>query len=313
MKKAKRLIFALLAALLILLSAGCSTLDSLRSEWEKIISNSDVSSTVSDSDLEKKPETIDVLIEALDKGDREQFRSLFSKTTRSLADDMDKGLDYIFSIYEGEYVETVYRNYSADKHYGEKNTTLINAIAVIGTTADKYYRIRYSIWTVQEKDPDELGIYSLDISECDKDQRGGGGGSWIAGITYPEREVIEYVAGDIASTMITGDEKHLRGALSEELLATEDIDAKLTSFTENYSTINPSTVGDCWARVREDGTFGYLVANTRPRTLIVFKMSEEQPDKMDGMKVTMVDVNDKLPERNIEPDGIGLFFKKRVQ
>ena len=50
-------------------------------------------SSVSQSDEEKKPETIDVLMEALDKRDRDLFKSLFSKTTLSLADDLDKGLD----------------------------------------------------------------------------------------------------------------------------------------------------------------------------------------------------------------------------
>lgn len=181
---------------------------------------------------------------------------------------------------------------------------------MIQTTADRYYRIRYSIWTVQEEDPDSLGIYSLDFSECDKDQKGGGGGSWLAGITYPEREGAENVAGDIASTMITGDEKYLRSALSNELLATAGIDKKVTAYTKDYSTINPSTVGDSWVRVREDGTFVYLMVNTRPRTFIVTKMSQGQPDKMSGMKVTIVPVDESIPQKGIEPDGTGLDFPK---
>ena len=308
MKRARTVLAALLAAAILLCAAGCTALDSLSCEWKRIISGSDAA--VSDTD--SKPETIDVIIEALDKRDGELFKNLFSKTTLRLADDMDKGVEYIFGIYEGEYAKTVYRNYSADKHYGEKNTTLINAICVIQTTADKYYRIRYSVWTVQEKDPDELGIYSLDISECEKEQKGGGGGSWLAGISYPERDGAETAAGNIASTMITGNEKYLRGVLSDGLLATDGIDAKISSFAENYSKINPSTVGNSWVRVREDGTFGYLVANTRPRTFIVFKMSQEQPDKMSALRLTMVDEKENLPELVIEPDEIGLFFPKRI-
>ena len=306
MKRAKLMIPAVLTALLIAILAGCSTLDTLKNRWRMIVSHSDV--TVSETD--KGPGTIDALLEALDKRDGEQFKSLFSKTVLGLADDMDKGLAYIFSLYEGEYTQTVYHNYSADKHYGEKNTTLINAIYVIRTTADKYYRIRYSIWTVQEKDPDSVGIYSLDFCECEKNQKGGGGGSWLAGISYPERDGVEKAAGNIADIMITGDEKYLREILSDELLAMDGIDEKITAFAKDYSTINPSTVGDSWAHVREDGAFGYLVANTRPRTFIVFEMSDEQPDKIRGMKVTIVDVNDPLPEQGIEPGGTGLFYPK---
>ena len=279
-------------------------------EMQREITRGMVEQNVSQSDAEQKPETFDVLIEALDKRDRELFKSLFSKTTLRLADDLDKGLDYIFSIYEGEYVQTVYRNYSADKHYGEKITTLINAIAVIQTTAEKYYRIRYSVWTVQEKDPDALGIYSLDFSECDKDQEGGGGGSWIAGITYPEREGAESVAGKIACTMIWGDEKYLREALSDELLATEGIDRKVTAYVKDYSTIISSTVGDSWVRAGDDGTYVYLMVNTRPRTFIVARMSQEQPDKMSAMKVTIVPVDASIPQKGIEPEETGLDFPR---
>lgn len=277
---------------------------------QKEIASGMSESSVSPSDEEQKTPTIEILLDALDKGDREQFRSRFSKTTLRIADDMDRGLDYIFGLYEGEYVRTVYRNYSSDRHYGEKNTTLINAIYVIQTTADKYYRIRYSTWTVQEIDPDQLGIYSLDFCECDKDQQGGGGGSWMAGITYPEREGAENVAGNIACAMIMGEEKYIRDALSDELLATEDIDRKVTAYVEDYSTINASTVGDCWIRLREDGTFVYLMINTRPRTFIVARMSQEQPDKMSAMKVTLVPVDASIPEKGIEPDGTGLFYPK---
>ena len=297
---------------MILSLAGCSRrewLDKLR-EKQREISQEIAEQNVSQSDEEKKPETIDVLIEALDKRDRDLFKSLFSKNTLSLADDMDKGLDYIFGVYEGEYSSTVYRNYSADKHYGEKNTTLINSIYVIQTTADKYYCIRYSIWTVQEKDPDSVGIYSLDLSECDKDQQGGGGSSWLAGITYPEREGAESVAGKIACAMIWGDEKYLRDALSDELLATEGIDRKVTAYVKDYSTINSSTVGDCWVRVKEEGTHVYLMVNTRPRTFIVARMSKEQPDKMSGMKVTIVPVDASIPQEDVEPEGTGLDFPK---
>ena len=312
MKRTTAVFSALMAAMIFLSLTGCSGQkwrDRLR-ELKDELSSGLSESNISDSDQEDKPATIDILLEALDNKDSEQFKSVFSKKTLTLADDMDKGVAYIFSLYEGEYARTVYHNYSSDKHYGDKNTTLINAIYVIQTTADKYYRICYSIWTVQEKDPDSLGIYSLDFCECDKDQMGGGGGSWLAGITYPEREGAENVAGDIASTMITGDAKYLRSVLSDRLLATQDTDKKVTAFTADYSTINSSTVGDSWVRVRQDGTFVYLMVNTRPRTFIVAKMSREQPDKMDGMKVTIVPVDESIPQQGIEPEGIGLDFPK---
>ena len=308
MKRAKSVFVLLLAAAMILSSAGCKALESLKEEYRRIMSGSDLAVSVSDTD--QTPARIDIILDALDKGDREQFRSVFSKATLRMAADIDKGINYIFNLYEGQYAGTVYHNYSADKHYGGKNTTLINAIYVIQTTADRYYRIRYSVWTVQEKDPDSLGIYSLDFCECDKDQMGGGGGPWIAGITYPEREGAEMVVGGIACAMIWGEEKYLRDALSDELLATQDIDKKVTAYVKDYSTINSSTVGDCWVRLREDGTFGYMMVNTRPRTFIVFKMSPEQPDKMSGMKVTIVPVDAAIPEEGIEPEGTGLYYPK---
>ena len=305
MKKRRCVFAALLAAVMILSSVSCTAIDSLREEDHRGVSGSDLPV----SDTEQTSDRIDIMLDALDKGDRERFRSVFSKKTLSLVNDIDRGLDYIFSLYEGQYAETVYRNSSSDKHYGEKNTTLVNRIYVIRTTADKYYRIRYSAWTVQEEDPDSLGVYSFDLTECDKDQRGGGG-SWLAGISYPGREGAETVAGGIARTMISGDEKKLRNVLSDELLSTEAIDQNISAYTRDYSTINPSTVGDCWVRVREDGTFGYMMINTRPRTFIVFQMSQTQPDKMSGMKVTIVPVDAGIPEQGIEPEGVGLFYSK---
>ena len=38
--------------------------------------------------------------------------------------------------------------------------------------------------------------------------------------------------------------------------------------------------------------------------------AEEQPDKMDGMKVTIVPVDASIPQQGIEPNGIGLDFPK---
>lgn len=309
MKNAKRVSSVILAAGILLLSVGCTAIDSLREEYHRIMSGSDLS--VSDTD--NQSERIDIMLDSLDKGNKEQFRSVFSRTTLRLADDLDKGLDYIFGIYEGQYSETIYSNYSADKHYGEKNTTLVSPIYVIRTTADKYYRIRYSVWTVQEEDPDSVGVYSLDLTECDKDQRGGGGGSWLAGISYPEREGAETVAGGITGTMISGDGERLRSVLSDELLATEDIDRIIAGFVTEYSRINSSTVGDSWMRITEEGIYGYLVANTRPRTFIVYKMSQEQSDKMSSMKVTLVPLDESLPQNDVEPEGVGLFYQKRLK
>ena len=315
MRKTKSFFAGLMSLLIIVSMTGCSVLtmkrilnrfDDLKSKISNVISGSDVS--VSDTD--KPSERIEIIIDALDKKDAEQFKSVFSQTTLRIADDMDKGIEYIFGLYEGEYSRTIYRNYSSTKHYRAKNTTLVNAVYVIQTNADKYYRINYSVWTVQEEYPESVGIYSLDFSECDKDQKGGGGGPWLAGISYPEREGVEAVAAGIADTMITGKEKYLRQVLSDELLAAEGIERKITAFTKDYSKINPSTVGDSWVRVREDGKFGYLVINSHPITFIVFEMSEEQPDKMSAMKVTIVNDNDELPEYGIEPAGVGLFFPK---
>ena len=124
---------------------------------------------------------------------------------------------------------------------------------------------------------------------------------------YPEYFYPALHGPDLGFYLLT---KPALPTLSDELLAMDGIDEKITAFAKDYSTINPSTVGDSWAHVREDGAFGYLVANTRPRTFIVFEMSDEQPDKIRGMKVTIVDVNDPLPEQGIEPGGTGLFYPK---
>lgn len=95
MKRRGYVLAALTVLLILLLLAGCSKramLDRLKEAQREIASGMSESS-VSQSDEEKKPETIDVLMEALDKRDRDLFKSLFSKTTLSLADDLDKGLD----------------------------------------------------------------------------------------------------------------------------------------------------------------------------------------------------------------------------
>ena len=98
----------LLAGVMLLAMAGCSALDNFLSpsDWQakgKVMP--DNRKTASDSDV-KQPERIDILIEALDKKDAAQFKSVFSETALELADDMDRGIEYIFGLYRGSYVKT---------------------------------------------------------------------------------------------------------------------------------------------------------------------------------------------------------------
>lgn len=167
----------LLAGVMLLAMAGCSALDNFisPSDWQaKGKGMLDNRKTTSDSDV-KQPERIDILIEALDKKDAAQFKSVFSETALELADDMDRGIEYIFGLYRGSYVKTVYQNYSSTHSYGEENTVCVDSVYVIQTT-ENFYRICYTVWTVQEKNPRSVGIYSLFLEECEEDKRGAGGG-----------------------------------------------------------------------------------------------------------------------------------------
>ena len=299
----------LLAGVMLLAMAGCSALDNFisPSDWQaKGKGMLDNRKTISDSDV-KQPERIDILIEALDKKDAAQFKSVFSETALELADDMDRGIEYIFGLYRGSYVKTVYQNYSSTKSYGEKNTVCVDSVYVIQTT-ESFYRICYTVWTVQEKNPRSVGIYSLFLEECEEDKRGAGGGSIFAGITYPEREAAEIAAAGIANTMIWGGGERLREVLSDELLAKPGMDAKIQAFAKEYSSINPSTVGDSWVRVSEDKVEGYYVANTKPRVCAYFFMSKEQPDKMGGMKVTLIREGKTFTDYQLKSDEIDLIF-----
>lgn len=79
-----------------------------------------------------------------------------------LCDDIDVGIEYIFSIYDGTFEKFVYHNTSATKHYASGITiTLAEPVYVLKTSSDKYYKLRLSVWKVEGANSDAAGVYSM--------------------------------------------------------------------------------------------------------------------------------------------------------
>lgn len=93
MKRTTAVLSALMAAMIFLSLSGCSGQkwrDRLR-ELKDELSSGLSESNISDSDQEDKPATIDILLEALDNKDSEQFKSVFSKKPSPLPTTWTKG------------------------------------------------------------------------------------------------------------------------------------------------------------------------------------------------------------------------------
>jgi hypothetical protein len=135
--------------------------------------------------------TAESIVAALETGDRETLISLFSEEALAEADDLEQGIDYVFSLYSGEVRSIQNPGNETINIYGrDQRLMMIDGMYILDTTENKY-RLYFILYTINETKPQMNGIYYLglfDEDEVDSDDFINPMG-YAPGIYYPERSV----------------------------------------------------------------------------------------------------------------------------
>lgn len=275
------------------------------------------------SNADKKISVENIVIEALENKDAEAIKNLFSEKALSLTEDIDEGIDYMLSIYEGDFVEITQRNQSFTSHSGEKMSCEVHPVCVFKTTKN-YYKLTWDEWTVQEKEPERLGVYSMRLEVWpDAGLNQGGGCSNILGILYPKNEMIYDTKSVILKFLHTKDmdkdmyeyecqkyREDFYNILSDKLLSISDIDNKIDAFLESIPVDITGSIGDGWIEYDNEKTNVYVEIGSKAvnKYVLYFSFDSEQADKISTLKVTKIEEGKTISDYNLKADEAGIYL-----
>ncbi len=218
---------------------------------------------------------------------RKRRKYLWRGGEHEVCNDFDEGIQYMFDIYEGSFEQIVYQNTSTDKHYeGDYVTTMAEPIFVLKTTADKYYKLRYTVWKSNRPDFEKQGVYSIYFFECEADSMGAGGGPYIAGIDHPKRYGADDAIGNILYSLTRADSELLKESIDEEVLTQDNNSERLDEYITSKGMLSYSGIGPAWIRISEDKTECYQMLYTKPQYCIYFRVDG---DKIVALKYTEIE------------------------
>jgi len=114
------------------------------------------------SEQEMSDQIMQEIAEALDAGDADALKDVFSKTALKEARDLDRQIADLMDFYQGEMVS--YEgdaNSSTLNNYGDKTTEFIGFYQLI--TTEETYQIRYDHKPVDDENPEEIGLRKIEI------------------------------------------------------------------------------------------------------------------------------------------------------
>jgi len=178
----KRLILFIIISALSLGLLSCSSSKSMIKERLSELNTND-DNKIADIRFQK-------IIEALENKDKEALKKMFSSKALKEAKDIDGGIDYIMEFYKGNMKSkegTIPRKDSINN--GEKKSEL-DCMYIVTTDEDTYI-VFFIDQILDSKNPDNVGIYMLQIikkSDREKEFDGGGDKTKCAGIYRPDTE-----------------------------------------------------------------------------------------------------------------------------
>ena len=298
-------VFCFLLMISIVLSfSGCSVIHMARENATKERSGS------SDSDSEGSEESVsfeELLIQGLDNRDAGLIKSLFSEEALSVCTDIDVGIQYMFDIYEGKFERRVHEGTSTTKHYEDDRViTMAEPIYIIKTTADKYYKIKATYWKCDKPGFSRQGLYSMYFLECEADTKGAGGGPWIAGINYPERDAVDNAIDTYIYSATRSKPEELRKEIDEDVLSKDNNAKKIDKYISAKDRLSYNGIGNSWAVLSEGKKEGYLLLDTRPKQCIYVSVDPES-DKIIGFKVTLLEDDKPLDDYDLSLSEPGII------
>lgn len=169
------------------------------------------------------------------------LKSLFSKQTLELCPDIDKGIEYIFSIYKGKYEKTIYQNRSFES-MSDIGADCAWPVCTIKTD-EKYYCLEWKEWSEEEQgsNPKLKGIYNLVVEECDKNTKNCKASDLIAGVYYPSHKTDNDNVDGLMNALFRREKDTLENILSDKLLnnseGMKNLDKLYNRYEPSYSKI----------------------------------------------------------------------------
>lgn len=293
----KRIVCVFLVVIIMFNLSGCLARFRSNSRAE-LLNNEYESETQAISRVETE------VVKALNAKDKELLKSVFSQKAISAAEDLDAGIDYVLSIYKGDFVEISGRNHSSEEHIdAAARINLISAWCYIQTT-EATYRLSYIVYPVYDPDASAIGVYRLNLKCVDDEKSDDYDRFRLAGIDYPDREIIHTTTNAILDCMGDRRTDALREMFSAQALSEEDDFKSGAQYAFDLYN-GASVIGnyDSWLHFEdEDGKVqleAFIAIKTKYDDFVLyFSMcqSGEDSGKLYRLKLTEVD-EPRAPEK----------------
>ena len=289
-------------------STGCSLdLDELN----------DFLSEIEETDTQKKQETpiYKTIINAIENEDLELFKSVYSDYALEKAVDIEEGFAYMCELYSGEFVEITHSNGGGGTEYlyGIRGSMYNPAYGI--RTDEKYYILRFSVWDFPEY-KSVTGVHCIQLEESTKEEtiHVGGGEFIFPGIFYPENEFTDIVYGRIIHFLerledgkgfgIDEYNDNIRESMSDELLATDDLDSKLIDVQNYFEHFSYADIEFSWRS--EDLKQLYFQMDDY-ESYLCLTLDDEQTEKIKVMQIVKFESGKPIEEYDFESEA-GIYL-----
>lgn len=302
MLKFKKLLCCTMSVILMLSLTSCSVVEELNSHYEGNL-------VIDQTENVSVSETV---IEALENNDADAIKNLFSVRAKDLCPDLDEGIEYMLSIYEGEFIEVTQTNASSTKYSSGGERCMVSSVCVFKTT-ENYYKLTWNAWTINEKDKEKEGVYSMKLQIWpDAGLNQGGEDLLVAGIVYPANSE----ESDMAFTLwknIYQQKNHddyierFRELLSDNLLASGVTDDEIDRFFDYCQPMRELHEG--WTEI-DDGNITVYITSMKNDTPICFcfRLDKEQTDKISFLKFAEIDDEKTIGDYNLSEENTGIYL-----
>jgi len=151
----KLIIGAMLIGMTLLLSS-CSVGDSI---VEKVNASGETG---------KAKARTEQIIDAINNKDRDAIMAMFSEKALSEAEDIDAGIDYLFSLFENDIESREWHMGAGSASYDHGNRTKRNDYYFNVYSGEKEYRIYIREDTVDTEHPENVGVYTIWATDTDE-------------------------------------------------------------------------------------------------------------------------------------------------
>ena len=302
MLKFKNLLCCTMSVILMLSLMSCSVVEKLNSHYEgELVIDQTENVSVSET-----------VIKALENNDADAIKNLFSVRAKDLCPDLDEGIGYMLSIYEGEFVEVMQNNSSSNKYSSGGERCIVSPVCVFKTT-ENYYKLTWNAWTINEKDKEKEGVYSMKLQIWPDDGLDQGGEDLsVAGVVYPANSE----ESDMAFTLwknIYQQKNHddrierFRELLSDNMLASGVTDDEIDRFFDYCQPMRELYEG--WTEI-DDGNITVYITSMKNDTPICFcfRLDKEQTDKISFLKFAEIDDEKTIGDYNLSEENAGIYL-----